>query len=649
MSDPRFRAVIFLALLFLSASLLVNPAMAEITLSSELEIRILLDNSASMYPGYGPPGIGSRSRADTGGKFYVEYSEMEDWLDDFVALQTILGGRSISFLSLTSSGAFEASDVRTLHRKSPLDQFRASKARRSLPGQGKHTYLTEGLRSATQGFEGILWLITDNIVEDRRGVPDQGVARFFRSLADSERFRSVHLYKLPFEDLVGGKPGNLAIYGILISSQEIQPNVLRYFDNKFRGDFLKAQRRISGTPLFGEGAYWKLKDLRVGALDLEIRPTLDVEIVQRERRLFREHQEIVLRFRGSVLNRLTQHRLTGGRFEVRPRGAFEPSVTDQGGFSIEQVPGSHFDSSESLLPRIAPRDKAEIQGQLISNRSISLKPKGFWAWLKSASRGIKVIFRGQAEARFTELVAEFDRRQMDGIFGADAAPEIFQIPARLEIRAEVSEPESISFELTSAHWRQLLFVLLLLFLLAMAVGFYWIFGRTKKFRVIVDGDERIVALRRLGSKSIDHEGHTLGRLRRDVWGSTGFFPNTHSVGVKVRAAGKAGCFDFTLRDKGSGRLELQEIGGGPVLLVNANQTGSRAYAGQGAGGGKSPGSRIGRPGSRGSGPSSPSEPSLSSSSGPSPSAGQAKDHTSSGSKKSVSRPPGGRREIRRPR
>ena len=648
MSAPRFRIAISFGLVVLASFFLGSPATAEITLGSDLEVRILLDNSASMFPGYAPPGSGGRSRAETGGKFYVEYSEMGDWLDDFVALQTILGGRSVSFLSLTSSGSFETSNVRTLHQKSPLNQFRASKAQGSLPRQGKHTYLTEGLRAATQGFEGVLWLITDNIVEDQRGVPDQGVARFFRSVADGERYRSVHLYKLPFGDLVRGKPGNLAIYGILISQKEIQPNVLRYFDNKFRGDFLKAQRRSSGTPLFAEGAYWKLKDLRVGALDLEIRPTLDVEIVQRERRLFREHQEIRLRFRGSVLNRLTQHRLTGGRFEVRPRGTFEASKTDQGSFGIEPVPGSHFNSSKSLLPRIAPRDKAQIEGQLISNKPVSLKPNGFWGWLRSASRGIKVTFRGQAEAHFTELVAEFDRRQMDGIFGADAAPEIFQIPARLEIRAEISEPEPISFDLTSGHWRQLLFVLLILFLLALAAGIYFLFARTEKYRVNLDGDERIVALRRLGSRSIDHEGHTLGRLRRDIWGNADFLPNTHSVAVKVQPSGTAGGFDFTLRDKGSGQLELQKIGGGPVPLANTTRTGGRPNkaSGRTSGRNKPPGSRIGRPGSRGTGSPSPSEPSSTSQG---PDSGSGSGSGSGGNRSAPARPAGSRREIRRPR
>ncbi|MCG8455096.1 MAG: hypothetical protein MI919_02365 [Holophagales bacterium] len=572
----------------LLALVIASPAAPEITIESRLEARILLDNSASMFPGYAPPGRSGPTLAESGGRYYVQYPELAGWVNDFVAAQTILGVRSVSLAAFTSTGAFEPSDVRFLHRSSPLASFDLSRIRGQLPPPGKHTYLAESLQQATRGFEGILWLITDNIVEDRRGVPDEGVARFFRTLADRKQYRSIHLFKLPFADLVRGKPGNLAIYGILVSPRDVDGNVQRYFDNKLRGDFLRAPRRGSAGSLFPHKAYWKLKDLSVGALELEVRPTLEVEIVQQDRNLFRERKMVHLSLQGSVTSRLTQHRVTAGSFRIVPRGPFRPEGKAGEDYGLEEVPADHFEGRTSSLPRIPPRQSVSIQAELRSNRPIPLETRGLGAWLRSASRGLQVTYRGQAEARFQDLVAEFDRSQMAGIFGADIAPEIFRIPTRIVIDDEISNTAPIEFQLTSGYGRQLLFVLLFLLFAALAVGAYFFLFRTAKYRVAVGGNERILALQRGRARHVEHQGVRLGRLRRTITGASHFEPNRRSAGLEVKPSGTRGRYDVTLRDQGNLVLEIAQIGGGPVGPMEARSPGR---------GGSRPASKgIGRPG-----------------------------------------------------
>ncbi|MDY7092938.1 MAG: hypothetical protein SX243_08200 [Acidobacteriota bacterium] len=538
----------------------------EITLNADLSIRILLDNSASMYPGYQPPGTPHASLAQSGGRFFAQYPEFGSWLDDFVKAQTVLGGSEVSLATFTSGHAFSPGDVRTLQPSVPLTSFRFQRLVDKLPRQGLQTYISESLEVGTRGFEGIVWLITDNIVEERRGVPDEGVQRFFRQLAGTERYRAVHLYKLSFDRLVANKQGSLAVYGILISKQEVSPAVLRYYDNKFRSALLEA-RRAGGGALFPDRAYWKLKDLSFGALELELKPKLDVEIVQQEHRLFRERQIVKLILRGSVSSRLTQHRVVGGEFTLLPEGDFRPVGEAEEDFGLEPIPPEFFDPHHARLQPIAPRKWTPLQATLTSNRAIPLETRGLSAWFRSASRGLTVPYKGQVVARFSNLEAIFDRSQMDGIFGADAAPEIFGIQQRIRIPSEVSNPEPVAFELTTGYGRMLLFALLFLVLLGIVGLLFWFFADRRSYRVLIAGEETILSLRRLTFTNIQFRGHALGRLRRGMTDPGRFEPNQSSAAVSVQPSRSEGRYDIILRKPDQQVLEVLEIlhvGGGPV-------------------------------------------------------------------------------------
>ena len=562
-----FRSAILGPLFGIGALVAVSspPASGELSPHGGLTVQILLDNSASMYPGYQPPGTPHPSLGESGGLYFAQYPKFGEWLKDFAGAQSILGASRVTLKAFTSTGDFRTSDVLTLQELAVPGQFDPTRLE-DLPRQGRHTYLRESLNEATRGFEGLVWLITDNIVEDRVGVPDQGVARFFQELSQTGRYRAVHLYKLPFADVVSGKPGNLALYGILVSEQPLEPEVVRQFDRKFRGELLGA-RRPSGQPLLPSQAYWKLKDLSVGMLGLEIAPRLEVEIIQRRRSLFRESQDVELRLVGRITSRLTQHRIVEGSYRIVPSTEFKPGDEQGQDYGLASVAASVFESPTSSLPTIDPRTSVPIETELLSTTPVRLETRGPKAWLQSASRGLTVTYKGRAQAHFTGLVAEFDRRQMDGIFGASAAPEIFRIPSRIEVPGEISNSVALSFDLTTGYGRQLLFALLLLAVVLLVGGALWLFGRAERFRYQIDGNEKFLSLRRLASQGIDFQGHRLGSLKRRISGKGIFVPNNQSAAAQIKLTDSDGRFEVVLRDQEIQTLEIEKVGGGPVPAV----------------------------------------------------------------------------------
>lgn len=573
-------------------------ARAELSVDGGTSVRILLDHSGSMFPGYLPPGAGGPTRDEAGGRLYVEYPEMAAWIDDLVRAQTVVGGETASLAAFASGPGFAAGDVRTLQPPVPLARFAFRPLVARLPEPGLQTYVAESLRQATRGFEGIVWVITDNIVESRGGVPDEDVRRFFAELASTPRYRSVHLYKLPFSRLVPGRPGHLAVYGIVVSPRAVPPATLLAFDNKFRGALLEAQRRSTGGALFAESAYWKLKDLSVGALALELRPLLDVEIVQQDRGLFRSRQIVRLKVVGNVASQLTQHRVVGGRMRLTPVGEFTPSQETTEAYGVQPIPGDVFEPFEVELPEIPPRRSVPFTAQLTSKRPLPLKTEGLGAWLRSASRGVPVTFRGQAQAYFTGLDAVFDAGQMEGIFGAEAAPEIFGVRARLDIDDEVSNREPVSFELTSSYGRMLLLALLLIVVVALLALLGWLFAVPLAFEMRLAGEESYLRLRRLAWRAIAYQGHELGRLRRGLTDQGSFSPNRDSAAVRVAPAGEEGRWEISVRGEPTRWLELRRVGGGPVPTASAP---ARDEAGARSAGPGRPGAR---PGSSNRSPSS---------------------------------------------
>ncbi len=579
------------------------PAVAEITTGGELEVRILWDNSGSMYPGYAAPGRPGTPRSRSGARYYHQYPEIAGWLADFVARQTIVNGGAVSMSVFTSYGAFSSGDVKEVHPSVPIGEFDAAEAIAAFPERaGKLTYLSESFARVSRDFEGLVWLITDNIVETRSGKPDDEVKQFFRALKDGERYRAIHLFKLPFNELATGPQGNLAIYGILVSDAAIEEQALRYYDAKFRDNLLSAGRN-SGGDLFPGRGYWKLKDLQVGTFGLEIR-TLDVVIEQRQKSLFKERQKVRLALKGTIRSNLTQHNVTGGEFSLKAITSFEPTAQGKS-YGLRTIGANVFAPKPFTVNRpIPPKGEFEFIEELVSKEPIRLETQGFGSWLKSASDGLRVTYSGKIQADFRNLQIELDRSRMSGIFGAQDAPAIFGVQEEQVIAFDRSNQVDVSFQLETGFGRYLMFALLVLFVLAILV-LAWLFLFNKaQYRVKVGGRDPIpVELRRLRSYQVSHEGHELGRLRRGLGGGGRFLPNETSAAVTVTPGARDGSYNVQIRDGAAFGLTIESLSGGTVATGGAGTTGSSGPA--------RPGGRaaVQRPGKRPKTPSPTSSPS----------------------------------------
>src|ERR1700754_4960844 len=210
------RAILAILLALTAASI----ASAQLTPETPIPVRILYDPSGSMYPGYRPPGYADRrTRAELGVRYFHQSPAFAQWLHDFVQSQTIVNASSVGMWTLTSNGQFTAADIRQVHPMVPMREFKVATALGNFPVvPGDRTYLTESLQAFSREFTGLIWLITDNIVETEAGRPDEGVKRFFESLEGRPELRSVHLFRYELQD--GGQTSTLAVYGILVSASD---------------------------------------------------------------------------------------------------------------------------------------------------------------------------------------------------------------------------------------------------------------------------------------------------------------------------------------------------------------------------------------------------------------------------------------------
>ncbi|NIT23735.1 MAG: hypothetical protein GTN53_14635, partial [Candidatus Aminicenantes bacterium] len=166
----------------------------EISVVDGLNVKVLYDFSGSMYPGYP-----DHPRHETGAKYFYEYAHFRRWLADFVTSQTRFNAKRISMSTFRSHERFRPGDINLTHPPVTISRFDVKRAfSQPKPPGIDYTYLAESLDYFTRNFEGLVWLITDNRVETGEG---SGTTRdFFISLRDTEKFRSIHIYKLPFED-----------------------------------------------------------------------------------------------------------------------------------------------------------------------------------------------------------------------------------------------------------------------------------------------------------------------------------------------------------------------------------------------------------------------------------------------------------------
>ena len=545
-AGPKF----LLAAVSSALLLFTGSAEAEISRSEPLEIRILLDNSGSMFPGY-LPDSGQR-RSQLGVRFFREYPEFRSWLNDFVQRQALLGGNNVSLAAFTSGEAFRpGQDVQEVQPPVPLAQFDANAALDRVTGFGRQTFLAESLDEYTEGFEGLLWLITDNIVETGRGTADEGVVRFFQSLRDRSKYRSVHLFKLPFEDPDRDYSSDLAIYGILVSPEEV-PDAA-HFDGELRNEFRRARRPGTAQQLFPGQEHLKLKDLSVDALELQI-PQLEVEI-QSLRDLFRE-----LKMPAKIRTKLTQHSVIRGRYTLTVVRDFQADEPERSEFRIQPIKAGSFTAFTGRIEQpIPPIGLHHFQAEISSKGSLSLSPSGFWAWVKVATFGVRSEFRSRARMTFSGIVVRLERERMAGIFGVDAASDVFDFQ---DIQDIVVKPAvtPVSFVLETGASRGLVLLFVLLVLVLPLVYAAWFLLKPANYRVTVGNNPpTVVGLRRLGRHRIHSPPHHIASLVRNFGGRHQVVPGDEDTELRPASATRPGAYSVSIPGGKSWSLRIEAL------------------------------------------------------------------------------------------
>ncbi len=532
------------------------PALAEITRSEPLDVRILLDNSGSMFPGYRPTPEGRKKSADV--PFFRESPEFRDWLSAFVTQQEIFNARTVAMAAFTYRES--GNQVEPIQEARPPGEVDVAKALAKVQGYGSRTYLVESLRAYADGFEGLMWLITDNIVETGEQTPDEGVLAFFEELRDNERYHSVHLFKQPFE--VRGHSSALAVYGILVSSREI-PEVA-HFDRRFRDEFRQArQSRVPPRYLFKGREHLKLKNLNVDALELRIPPTVEVEIRDRKSGFFQESQTVEIQVPAVIRSNLTQHSVVGGRYRLSMVSSFQPDGKAREDFGLEAIPADSFTVVTGSLERpLPPTGTLPIETAISSKEPVTLAPSGPVAWLKAAIFGVGVRYKGKATLRFEGIRIRLERARMAGIFGVDETSQVFDFQ---DVHSLTVKPDTkvVSFALRSGSRRSLLLLLVLLVLGALLGWGIFLLQKKASYRVTIGADPpRVVGLRRLGRFAIYRAPHSLGSLVRGLDGRHRFVPAANLSGLQPSPS-QPGSYTASLPGGESLAFSIEPLDSGP--------------------------------------------------------------------------------------
>jgi hypothetical protein len=562
-----------LRLLFLGF-LAAAPANAALSPGSAIPVRILYDNSGSMYPGYRPPGSPDRrSHHQLGTHFYHQSPAFAEWLDDFVQRQPLVDAGTVGMWTFTSNDRFAASDIQEVQPAVPVHDFHARQALANFPANaGNSTYLTEALGAFSEDFTGLVWLITDNIVETKAGEADAGVQQFFATVARERKFRSVHLFKYPFQE--NGQSGALAVYGILVSTSELQPSTLAYYDAKFRA--LREAKRREGSPpadLFPGREYLKLKDLRIEPL----RPDLRLVLGDGDSGTFREGRSIQLQVDGVIRSYLTQHSVTGGKYEIRINTAFQPDAWAARNLGAQPLAPEVFDSSGGDISEpIPPGGARPVRASLRSTQPVSFSPRGVSEWLRLAWNGASVPYTGTIRLALTDVRIRLEPQRMSGIFGIDHASTIFDFQNVTALPRVAPSVVTVSFALKTGSRRTAILLVVVIALIAALSLAGLLLARTRTFRIsLSNAPDTVAALRPLRSHPIAVDGLLLGRLSRGLTNRHLFWPVTAAKQFTIVPAGEPDTWEVRFAGGSIRRLSIK-ADGQRLRTARTSVPGSRA-------------------------------------------------------------------------
>jgi len=536
----------------------------------DLDIRILYDNSGSMYPGYRlrqAQSPGGMRKSQLGVGFFHEYPGFRKWLAEMISSQGQINGKNVSITAFTEQKLEEILPPTPREQITQETIAGAFEKLRDASGKfrwGQYTHLAKNLENFVRDFEGIVWLITDNIIDIRKGTRDnKDMLDFFRILNQGGKYRAVHLYKYPFGDTDKNRHSDLAIYGMLISSGKIDTSVVEYFDERF----------VRLKKLFPEQEHLKLKDLTVNPIDLDA--PIKVEVVERKGSLFREKQIVRLHFDGKIRSNLTQHTVAAGtKYRIAVEGPFLPDAKSAKEFGIQGIPSNKFtEITGNLTSAIPPRGNHGLDKVISSKVPVTISvPRGISSFVRSAF-GIRVRYAGKVRFSLYNVRVKLERGHLSGIYGIDQASSVFDFQDVQEIYVK---PRLIAknFDLETGGFKGVLLLLLLLLILALFGAAIWFLLRSEQCRIRTDQKTEVIRFRRFGSHTVVHKRKLVGIVRRGFGRDYTFVPSRGTAGLLVKPHSDMGKYDITLRDE-SFLLLLEPLDQGTVKHEIGERSGQK--------------------------------------------------------------------------
>jgi hypothetical protein len=554
------KPMIFFTALFSWLFLFSADCHAKITGVKDMQVRILYDNSGSMYPGYRLEG---QKKSRLGARFFYEYPEFRECLAEMISSQRQFDAKHVSITVFTEH---ELTEILPPTRPDQIDQAAIAGAFEKLKDPsgrfrwGQYTYLTENLEKFIRGFEGVVWLITDNIIDTREGTPDnQDILNFFRILNEKPEYHAVHLFKYPFADSSKDLNSNLAIYGMLVSPGPVATETAAFFDPKF----------VRLKSLFPGNEHLKLKDLSVNPIELET--PIDVEILEKKVGLFSENQKVRFSLKGLIRSNLTQHTITSGDYRIAVEGPFIPDQKAVKEFGVKPIRSSEFkEIRDQIKKTISPRGVRQIEKSISSSIPVSLSiQRGIVPFIRSAF-GMKAVYKGKARFSLYNVKVKLERGYLAGIYGIDQASSVFDFQDVKEIDVK-SRTVPLEFTLTTGSAKGIFLLFILLAILALFGVLLWLLFQRERCRIRADQASNIVAFSRFGSHHLVHSGRLIGIIRRGFGKVYTFHPSRMTAGLEVTPRTDEGFYDVKLKAENF-LVSIEPLNGGTVKHTIKKET-----------------------------------------------------------------------------
>ena len=516
-------------------------------------VKILVDLSKSMYPGY-RDAEPVRER-----RFVNAIPEFRDWFAGLARSLEGLNASSVEVLGFATDEGRRPAD-RAIQLQPPVKpaEFNKDQTFSKWIHSGLQTDLDRNLRALTGGFEGVVFLLTDNRVESGTASEEQATEAFFRSIKEEERFRAVHLYRYDLKDPVSGRTLSLAAYGLVVSAAPLDDAAAMAFESAFRS---------TGLLACFHGVHVKLRPLDVKPVTLDVRFLATSQGGSR----FVENEPMKLMFQGRITNN-TLYALNGGTLSISLEGGFQPRDRRQArDFGLETLPAALFRVSQpAKIPPVPPGETVRLSRPIVLDTAgIPLSVKGLWKWLAKAAFGLEVPFVGTGVIRARDLEFQLTREgfeKLAGIYGAESLQRVFRVNETKTVRLARPDRFPIAFRLKGDPRLGLVVVLLVLAVAVPAGVGLCLLARKAPVMVCLGERQQFYNLRRMSSMPVRFGDHELGSVGRGLFSGFSFRAGAFSPRFRLQPTPDPNVYTVLVEGQPPLRLEVRAVsrGAAPV-------------------------------------------------------------------------------------